>query len=219
MLESRRDIAPVFFRAHFWILLIVNAILTVGINIGVDYGMNKNKSSPHNVVATSSIIEILIFSSIIASCVIWGSGDIHKKIRDHEIQPIARTTLCDTLIKRIVFFSIAEPDWKWRFPKFLVQVWIFPGFPVTLIVWTFCWMAKDFSAGACTGSLWDLCAWNAVWKCVITAIVFAINYVAAHNDAQPECQPKDDAKEESSLVGKQEQVDYDSAPVKTASNV
>lgn len=218
MLPSHKSVAPIFFTGFFWIMLAINTILTVGINMGIDYGMNKNKSPPVQVIAAGSIVEVIIFTEIVSLCVFFGSGEIHKRIRNRQLRPVTRGALCDSLFKRIVLFSISEPNWKSRLPKFMVQVLFVPGLFVTVLCWMFCWMANDFKSGPCSGTVWDLVGWNMAWKGVTVIMLFTMNFAAAHNDETPELHD-----ESAGLIAATPGVVVDygdgSQPVKTASAV
>jgi hypothetical protein len=187
MLQPYHEIYRLFQHQFFWILLVVSVVLTCGVNYGIDYGMNKDKDVPIKAADGNLLLNILIFTLIVGLITFFGSGSIHQRIRQNLQPPVAQVVLCDTLFKRIVFFSWAIPSWKDRLPRFLCQILFFPGIAIVILTYIICWFASHRNGVSyCEGDVYFLCNFNMFWKGVTTGLLFALNYVAAHNDAQPE---------------------------------
>lgn len=167
----------------------MTCILTFGINFGIDYGMNKDKDEVAVIDGSSFVIGVFATVLVIDILVFFGGGSIRDRLIKGDAQPVAQLALCDTLLKRIVFFSMAEPKWKIRFPRFVAQTLLFPGLFVVIVVYAICWFVSGCGSlpkNACVVPLHEWCAWTELWKTFIAGSVYIINYISMHNDAQPE---------------------------------
>jgi hypothetical protein len=190
---SHRSIFPIFGCAFYWLCLALTCCLTFGINYGIDYGMHKNEDMVAVINGTSFIANVIITLLIIDVLCFFGGGSIRDRILQGDAQPVAQLALCDTLLKRIIFFSMAEPRWKVRFPRFVAQTCLFPGLFVVLVVYAICWFASGCGTlpkDACVVPLKEWCAWTELWKVCIASSVYTVNYISMHNDAQPELYPE-----------------------------
>ena len=187
MLPPYREIFPVFTHKFFWIMMTISVVLTGGINYGIDYGMHKNDDLPIHAADGNLLVNIVIFIIIVGLCMFFGSGGIHSRIKENLQPPISQVVLCDTLFKRVMFFSWPVPSWKDRLPRFICQIIFFPGVAIVILTYILCWFASDREGVSyCEGDVYFLCNFNLIWKMITCAILFTLNYVAAHNDAQPE---------------------------------
>lgn len=191
-LETLRSVWPIYLTAHFWILFLLTLGLTFGVNYGVDYGMHKMNETYAVINGSSFATGVLVVVLIIDVLVFFGGGDIRKRIIEGKAHPVAQSALCDTLFKRVFLFSLAVPNWKDRFPRFVAQTLFFPGVFVVIVVYGACYFASgapsSLPQNGCVVPLHEYLAYTEGWKTFIAACVFIINYAAFHNDAQPELQ-------------------------------
>lgn len=186
MLAPYSNLSPIFFTAFFWVCLVITVIITCGANYGIDYWMHHNDPPPHSVANKSMPFEVLIFCIVIAFLVFFSAGDIQKRIATNDMRPVMQSALCDTLTKRILFFSMADPNWKMRILKFMGQCCLIPGIPIIVLIYLLCWMSSDFSSTDCSSSLTEMLLWTMVWKGVAAAVIYSANWAAVHNCEQPE---------------------------------
>jgi hypothetical protein len=197
VLESHRTIWPIFGCAFFWICFTVTCVLTFGINFGIDYGMHTDNVEVAVIDGSNFIIGVVATVLVIDVLVFFGGGSIRDRILKGDARPVAQLALCDTLLKRIVFFSMAEPKWKVRFPRFVAQSLLFPGLFVVLVVYMICWLVSgcgSLPSNACAVPLREWCALTECWKMFIAGTLYIINFISMHNDAQPELYPEGNEK-------------------------
>ena len=166
--------------------------VSVGANFGVDYALNKDSSRVAIVNGVNFWLNILIMTAVIAFFTAIGSGGVTKRILEQKASPIHQSILCDTLFKRILFFSMAVPRLWDRIPRFVVQSLVFPGLFTAITCYALCWFVSNcpqtLPENACVAPIYEYCGLTALWKAFIATTVFLLNYVAAHNIMQPELQ-------------------------------
>lgn len=193
ILASHRSVWPVFAQPYFWGMLTLTTCCTFGINYGIDYGMHKMNETFAVINGGNFLISVFAVVVIIDTLVFFGAGDLRKRIIDGKVAPIAQSALCDTLFKRVLLFSLAVPNWKDRYPRFVAQTLLFPGLFVVIVVYAACFFSSGGSSlpeNACVVPLHDYLAITEAWKAFIAICAYTINFAAYHNDAQPELYPE-----------------------------
>lgn len=187
-------VGPVYYTRHFFLTLLINAVITVLINGIIDYFSNKGHALA--LVGSATMINVCIFCFIMSFLSFAGSGDIHKRIRKGMVSPVTADALRDNKFKRWYLFPIAHASWKKRLPLWILWCVVFLGVPIFFCVFLFCWASRGFApmhGEECkTGSLWVYVAWTETWKCVTVSVMHTVNYAAAHNDEQSELDKLDD---------------------------
>lgn len=189
--EPHRTLWPIYQVPIFWGALLVTCMCTFGINYGIDYAMHQDNVNVAVINGSNFAIGVLATVVVIDLIVFFGAGGMRDRIIAGKQRPVAQVALCDTLLKRILFFSLAEPVWQTRLPRFIAQTMLFPGLFVLLGVYMICWFVSGCGSlpqNACEQPLHVWCAWTALWKVVIASSVYTMNFAAVHNDAQPELQ-------------------------------
>jgi hypothetical protein len=166
--------------------------VSIGANFGVDYGLHKDSSRIAIVNGINFWLNILIMTAVISFFTCIGSGGVTKRILEQKAAPIHQSILCDSLFKRIVFFSMAVPRLWDRVPRFIVQSLVFPGLFTATMCYLLCWFVsrcpETLPNDACVASIYEYCGLTALWKAFIATTVFLLNYIAAHNIMQPDLQ-------------------------------
>jgi hypothetical protein len=187
---SLEHLTPIFMTTHYFVMLTVNIVLTTGINATIDYFMNRDKA-PYYALSSATIVNMLLFCIIVSLIIFAGSGGpVHKRIREGQASPVTRRALCDTCFKRVILFSLQEPNWRRRVWLFPWNVIFFPGIPLAIVLSLMCLFASGFSsfgkADACEVSEAANVIVMASWKAVGAGIIFTMAYAAAHNEEQEE---------------------------------
>lgn len=182
---------PILCSAHFIINFIATVAITFGANFGIMWGIADTWPSKRVLFDTSTLGNILGTHVLLALLCFFGTGTIRQRVKAGSAPPLAQTWLCDTAVKRILFFSLAVPNWKARALRFVANSLMLCSIPVTIVLALSCWASLGFPAlttkEVCnTISLAEFCAIDASWKTLSVMIMYPINYLASHNDAQPE---------------------------------
>ena len=191
MLSTVHSAGPILCTPHFIVNLILTIVLTFGINFGIMWGIADRWPSKRVIFDASAFGNILGTHLILAVLAFFGTGAIRQRVQSGLAHPLSQTWLCDSRLKRILFFSLAVPNWKARGLRFIGNSLMLCTIPVTISLAFACWASLDFPAittkEICnTISLAQFCAIDATWKTISAVIMLPLNYLAAHNDAQPE---------------------------------
>lgn len=189
MTGSLETLSPIFFDSFYVCLLVINLVLCCAINGVIDYFVNKDHG-PWHVVSSSNIFNMLVFAFILSVLTFFGSGTIHKRIKEGKSPTVTRRALCDTCFKKVICFSMQEPNWKKRFCLFIWNCLLFPGVFLGVFVSLMCMFATGFKslgqADACEVSEAANIVVIESWKAVGMFIVFTMNFASSHNEEQPE---------------------------------
>lgn len=201
LLPSTDSLSEVLFCPNFFLTGALTAVMTFGINFGIVYASNKDYPEKWVVFDVNVAISLIILHLIMPVIVFFGTGATRARIIEGKHRPLAQTALCDTMIMRTLFFSLAVPNWKSRLLRFVGNAFLVPLIPIAVILAFACWADLGFcsitSDQKCSLTLWGFVSLDASWKTACALILHTMNYLAAHNDAQPELYESED--EEKSL--------------------
>lgn len=190
LLASTTNLVEILSYPHFFITGLVTTISTFGINYGIVYATNKNSPEKWVVFDSNVCLSIILLHLIMPVIIFFGTGATRQRIIEGKHRPLSQTALCDTIIMRTIFFSLAVPNWKSRLLRFVGNAFLVPAVPVAVILAFACWADLGFcsitSSEKCDISLHAFVALDASWKTVSALMLHTMNYLAAHNDAQPE---------------------------------
>lgn len=192
LLEAKNTLYQTFLCPFYVIVAIISGVLTVVINGVIDYFVYLDWKHRTHIVDPDFFSEIIIFHVIMAVLVFGSGKDIRKPILAKKVHPVTREALSNWCIKRVFFFSLAEPNWKKRLFMFIWNVLLFPGVFIFAAVIFLCWSSKgfgDMETSDCKVGIWPLVAVTESWKLVAVIIIHAMNWVATHNVEQPELAP------------------------------
>lgn len=198
MLTPHAELWRVFASWHFALYEVFNIVLNDTFNILFVWLARRHQRPPFDFVDTSLIWTICLYTLVMSLFMFAFSFDVHKRIREHKGKPVLRSALCDSRVKRILFWGMSETSWKKRLPKFVTCCIVTCAIPITVFFWLLCYVTTGFpdNKSCSASSLWQLVGYDAWWKSMVTAVIVAVNYAACHNDEAPEVQPRtDDAME------------------------
>eukprot|EP00758_Cryptobia_borreli_P004361 Tbor_TRINITY_DN4332_c0_g1::TRINITY_DN4332_c0_g1_i1::g.7805::m.7805 len=181
---------------YYWIALVINIILTFGINFAISRSIIIKYPEKNVIFDLGVIINVIVTIIVVGLVVFCGTAGIRSRIVKGKAHPIAQTSLCDTFIKRTVFFSMAVPNWRSRLFRFIANCMVINA-PVVILTLLFaCWADLGFpplnSTAKCTLSHWSMySSIDAAWKSLMIIGMYTINFISAHNDAQPELYKED----------------------------
>lgn len=190
LLASTTSPMEILSYPHFYITGFITLVTTFGINYGIVYATNKDSPEKWVVFDSNVAISIILLHLIMPIIIFFGTGGIRKQITDGKQRPLSQTALCDTIIMRTLFFSLAVPNWKSRLLRFVGNAFLVPAVPIAVIMAFACWADLGFcsltSPEKCEISLHAFLSLDASWKTAAALVLHTMNYLAAHSDAQPE---------------------------------
>jgi hypothetical protein len=189
-LPSLSVVAPIYYTRHFLLSVLVAVLMTCGVNGIIDYFMQREKG-PWYLIDKNTLPSVFIYAVIMAFLVFAGSGDVHKRIRNGQCEPVRCEALKNSIWKKFFLFPMGEPNWKCRLPLWVWWCAMVPAVITYIVLIAFCSISQGFSklqTNDCPCTLAEYVVWTELWKGCICVALVAVNYAAAHNDEQREVQ-------------------------------
>eukprot|EP00744_Colponema_vietnamica_P003926 GILI01005948.1.p1 GENE.GILI01005948.1~~GILI01005948.1.p1 ORF type:complete len:230 (-),score=30.42 GILI01005948.1:186-818(-) len=190
LLPSTDSLSEVLLCSNYFITSAITIVCTFGINFGIVYASNKDYPEKWVVFDVNVAISLIILHLIMPVIVFFGTGGTRARIIAGKQRPLSQSALCDTMILRTLFFSLAVPNWKSRLLRFVGNAFLVPLLPIAFILAFACWADLGFcsitSDQKCSLTLYGFVSLDASWKTAGAMILHTMNYLSAHNDAQPE---------------------------------